>query len=315
MTSSTALSTQNLKFYQAALQPMMGGGKDRLQRHWQYINYSRYNQVVQGGGAITFIAGSAVMGGMAGAAIGGSIGTAIAKEQGGKVGVTVGFTLGFTVGAGGGVIAYIKRTENSSNFNKWVEEKEAIAIDETLLSFYERDSILKNYMCPITLSIMAKPVRTPTGHLFDMRAIQNSPTDEKNRVKCPMTRESFDINNLVVDVERGLLIHKRIYDIVYNDIQKSQENHLITKLLNNHNDQIKRVIDLCYIGILSIIEKRRLDKITSFQQCEQERADFVKIFGENSEHKLDWSQDWKDILKKRWVHFYPHIPVFDSNEV
>lgn len=315
MATSTSLALERVKFYQNALTPLTGNGKDRLLRHWDYINISKYNQISKGGVAVAMVSASAFGCAFLGAKAGATIGNAIAKEPGMKIGTGVGFTVGFAGGIAGGTFAYVKITENYDDFKNYIDCRADDIIDNAMSKKYEDDNILKNNICPITSGIMLKPVRTPQGHLLDIEALKGLIPDQKGRVNCPYTRELFLVGSAKVDIERALLINKRIYHLTYLDIQAAVNDTNLKKNLEVHNSEIKEVIELCYNGIFDLIDKRRTDKTISFSQSQQERTDFVKLFGDSVDSELDWSLEWNDILKKRWIHFYPQIPVFDSNEV
>lgn len=310
MTTSTAQVPERIQFYQNALMPVTGNGKARLLRHWDYVKLSDYNQLVHGGSAIISVGVSALAGAFTGAKIGGRIGAAIAREPGAKVGTGIGFTVGFTGGAAGGTYVYLKVTENSTTFKTWIDERSDDIVDNAISTKYAEDDILKNHICPITAGIMLTPVRTPQGHLFDREALRGLVPDAKGRVICPYSRELFMAQGAKMDVERALLINKRIYQLTCLDIQGTTNNPGLMKILKLHNSEIKELISLCYNGIFASIEKRREDKVTTFAESQQERADFVAIFGETVDSELDWSADWQGILKTRWIHFYPDVPVF-----
>lgn len=307
-TPSTEVANR-IKFYQTSLNPLIGDGIERIYRHLNYVKSSKYNQMAQGGAATVIIATSAIACGVAGAKVGRAIGGAVANESGAKAGTGVGFTVGFTFGAGGGIYAYLNVTERSQGYKEWMEVQKENTLDEAIAMKHADDEVLKNYTCPITCFVMLMPCRSPNGHLFESNAILGLPRDDKGRVTCPLTREKFNPDMFIADPERALFIHKRIYELTCVDIEHASNNPALKKLLESHRDNIKQVVEACYNTIFALIEKRRVDQKTTFEQSQQERTDFVKFFGESPASKLDWALDWKNILNSRWVHFYPQVPV------
>jgi hypothetical protein len=306
---------QRIKSYENALQPLNRGGVDRLKRNWEFLNASAYNQFTVGGTGVAIVLSSAIAGAIVGAKVGGEAGKFVASETGAQTGKKIGIALGFTAGSGFGLYLYINKTERSTPYINWIAELKDVFLNEEFKKQHENDDILKNFVCPITQDFMIMPTRLQTGHLFDMLALEEIKPDDKGRIKCPFTRELVALDSITVDRERGLLIHKRIQHLIEIDMQNCQGSLDTLKALQYRKDKNAEIVKDFYDKVLRLIEDRRAAGVTTFKESQNERLEFVKIFGEDHLSAIDWKADWKDILSKRWIHFYPHIPMFDSNEV
>lgn len=229
---TTPSGLQRIKAYEAILQHWQGGSSDRIKRHGKFINTcSSYNQILYGCSATALVFATAVMGGLAGLEIGGKAGKIIAKEPGEMVGRKVGFAIGFTGGGGIGFYIYMNRSEKTDTYIGWILEIKDFVFNEEFKIQNDNDVILKDYKCTILHEIMIMPVRLQTGHLFDMLALDGITPDNKGRISCPLTRDLVAISSITIDLERGLLIHKRIQHLINVDIQNSQGNPDIQGLL------------------------------------------------------------------------------------
>jgi hypothetical protein len=306
---------QRIASYEVALKPWIATGTDQLKRNWEFINTSVSNKAMYGSSGTAIVLITALAGGKIGAKIGSEAGKVLSKENGAKIGGGVGFAAGFTTGGSFGFYLYLNRTEKTESYNQWITIIKDGVIDNEFRKLHSEDSFLKDQKCPISFDFMIVPVRIPTGHLVDKVSLDQIQPDDKGRIKCPLSREPFYPHTAMNDVERALLIHKRVYDLLTIDVQNAQGKPEIFSVLQYRKNKVVALIQNFYNNVFEMIEHRRSSQQISFQGSQKEREEFVAIYGDSPMYQIDWNKDWNKILRERWIYFHPQIPVFDSNEV
>jgi len=300
--SSLRSSDERVLYYKNISARYTNGGWDRIRRHWEYIKYPDSDS--------SFSITSAIISIATGAFMGAKLGYKIVEDSDSSWNLVIGTIFGFiTGGIGAGYIHGII-TERSQSFERWKDFKINETLKEALTFSYSDDRILENFTCPISACMMDVPCRSPSGTVFDYIAL-SSLTDENNMIADPYRNSSFHLNEIKLDLEMAVVIHKRCKKVIEED-KSNLHNQDLSTSLDSLFLEIETIISERYEKARENIEDRRKHKIVSHEVYKKEIEKFEELFGINDETDLNWDLHWPQILKDRWKYFHPK-PNLDTD--
>lgn len=315
--STTQMMTprERITYYKTTMQPLLGTGNERLERHWKYFKEvcpDKAGYIQHGLLAVGSFAGTGGIGG--GLAANGinylRTGTTDPEKHGNGL-YAVGITIGVAVGAYFGFKMFLSHVEMHPYFRAWDEKNKEELINFVTFMQYTNDPFLKENICSITQNILVGPCRTPTGYLVEYQMLTQIKKDQEGKITCPFTREKFFDTEIRKDYERALVINKRALYLVEQDLESAKDDLAVKVLLEKQKKFIKESIEECYQNCLLDIEKRRILNLITFEESQTQRNNFVELFGTKSDHPLDWKFDWMDLLAIRWKARFPGEKFFE----
>jgi hypothetical protein len=311
MTTIQMMSAKDrVNYYKTTMQPLLGNGNERLQRHWKYLKEvcpDRLDYVTRGA---CFIGGGAASGGTVAGLTYVCITRPKEKDQINERALLFSMAVGAAIGTYFGFKEFLDCTEKTKYFHTWHQKNKEELINFSSFLQYTNDSFLTQNVCQITQNVLIGPCRTPTGYLVEYQMITSLPKDADGKITCPYTRVKFFDTEVRKDYERALVINKKALYLLEEDLDSAKENPAIVKLLEDQKKFLKESVEECYQNCLIDIEKRRMMKFITFEESQTERNNFVSVFGTDSEHSLDWALDWKGILDGRWSKRYPEEKIY-----
>lgn len=173
------------------------------------------------------------------------------------------------VGAGTGVSIstkhYIDQTEQEPDYQSIQQELTIEALQEKIDQIYDQDPILKEFCCPINLTIMRDPVILPynpttladwktrqqepcSPYVCDRSAIQEIQKDDSGLITHPETRHQFAMDEIVDDHVTAIKIYKRIRHLINNDLRLTPENHSEERkfIKEKYLEEVHKILDERY---------------------------------------------------------------------
>jgi hypothetical protein len=227
------------------------------------------------------------------------------NHLGGFLGKVVGGAIGGVVGLCGGV----QFIENVSDYQNWITASLEQVLKNVADSNYNNDAILQHFCCPIWVRLMYDPVHTSHGYVYDLHDILKCERNLKGEIIDPQTRQTLRPSELIRNYEMSFVIWKRIGFLMKSQLQNMSESEEKT-CLRNTIDQIELSLNKIYNHARDLIETRRKYKTVSSEMYKQEISEFEKLFGIDENQDLDWNQDWKSLLVKRWQYFNPNAKIY-----
>lgn len=278
------------------------GFKHIIRRHCEYVRENPYGNLIGRALPLTLI----TAGGIAGFAAGTHAANILKVEKEKKIVLQGGGTI---LGGIAGGFVYLGVTESELFFKTW----KFLKITHTTLEFvfknHEKDEFLNQFLDCVHYTPLVVPVRLSTGHLIDLDTIKNIKPNENGEILCPHTRETLDLKNLKIDLELYTIILKRFQYLLQQDLTNFHPDSDDYKATELQLDVIEKNISSIYEKHLKGLEQLRLvGKITLIEYTNLV-AQFVNHFGINptgkgdleneiEPHTMDFSLNWKDIIKK-----------------
>ncbi len=279
------------------------GGYHALQRHWDFIQASDGMDSSYTSQALTLISIGAFAGGATGKMIGKQIEKMFVENPERKgLGGILGQGIGAVLGALTGGYTYMTLQEYNPEFQEWKK----MGLKNALKEFnfhYNEDDVLKDFTCSICMGPFDIPFRTPYGGVFDLEEILQCRRDSKGFIFDPFRNAPFSENSLKPDIERALLIQKRILHLMREDIKTLAQQPELKKTLEEQVQIVEKCIHNCYEKGRDQIEERRKQRVVTNAQYKEEIEEFEKLFGEDAQSNMNWGEDWLSILEQRWTYF------------
>lgn len=234
----------------------------------------------------------AVAGGVVGAGGGALVGGLIAGPPGAATGAMIGGVVGVV---GGGLIGYYSVTCRHENYSNWESRvtteygegnvakgiPSALSLKEQLLSVFENDEVLRNYVDPITGALIQYPFQHPINQTYyDLNsyriAIANNsqpdPNDPDRRPRCPYTRvllSEVNPNGLTEDEDAQAAICNRLVYLI-EEVRLSNIHSAVINGLNELKKDFDEIRNKAYDKKLKELDAKKKRGEISYTQYNQQ---------------------------------------------
>ena len=229
---------------------------------------------------------------------------------------------GMVVGGGLAAVGNFAILEKDKNCQIWSKDCQNTTLRASMRDRFGEDEILQHFICPLSLTPILCPARSPAGHLYEYEALIKCIDPNSGLIKDPLRISDatgsifFHPSAILEDFETAIVVEKRLRFLLEQDLQELDPESNVYAILASHATELKKIVRAEYRKAQNEIRLRRENGETSSmseeeedkirQQFDVETAVFHHHFGRVASQDLDWENtDWPELLNSRWKLF-PH---------
>lgn len=201
----------------------------------------------------------------------------------------IGAALGAATGAAISTVLYMVVVEKTDGFKVWREMKINQAFKEHIILHYSDDTVLQQHWCPISLVPMTIPAKTPSGVCYDLEWLLSCSREEGKKIRDPNRNPSFSEDEIVIDYERGVVINKRIRQLLQEDKDQLASDSPLREVLSEQITAINKIILKHYNSAKEAIERRRSSNQIPIEEYLAQLTNFFDRCGKSVEDNLVWA--------------------------
>lgn len=187
---------------------------------------------------------------------------------------------------------------NSERVTIWRNEKMEKSFENLLDIEFEKDTVLEQLICPLSLYVPNEPVRCPIGNLYDCESLEKIPASSTGEIKDPKGNGYFLLKDAFRDYESSIVILRRKLTILPNQIEQHKERSPAWKFLVEKKAILERRLHENFSMAF-----QQLELFKKNNQYDEQLQKFQELFGEEAFSEIDWEKDWDTILKDRWKEY------------
>ncbi len=190
---------------------------------------------------------------------------------GAGIGAGVGFIIGSTIS---GALVY-------RDYHAWQKKHAGSELEEIVRFFFQEDSVLREFICPIAACIIKTPVMTDDGKYYEKEAITKWIKSEMKAGRdptCPLTRKHLSLDMLHDAPEGAALICARLMRITHQESQLRGLDRRVVEGLKALYSDLKRFVDRQHdLSVRKTFTMKKQRKISE-EQFSVEMARLHEVF-------------------------------------